>query len=290
MVRKHKETPVYVPPHRKHDNTRSRSRQSEELQGTSRIQLDLDVGCCESHNLDTCPFDTLPAEGSVQRFSVVLPRLWREDDAQELLEWFSNIETPEGMNPSLSLPSTLSKDERKVWHKLAERLRLRSESHGFGEERHITIYLCQRSNQQAPAPTLTREAKQVWAWCQEEGGRFWDFSQGEVEAMLASPSGLPGELRKLCADRQRADDLLRRLKCGDEEGAAAALSSARGDGEESLRRAVWCIRKGMAGVAGTLARMPGVLTQKDRNRLDPFDVAEDSAVAEILCEIRRTQQ
>lgn len=32
--------------------------------------------------------------------------------------------------------------------------------------------------------------------------------------------------------------------------------------------------------------MPGVLTQKDRNWLSPFDVAEDVRISELLCRIR----
>ena len=39
---------------------------------------------------------------------------------------------------------------------------------------------------QASARASHREVKQVWQWCQEEGGALWNVSQGELQTMLQS--------------------------------------------------------------------------------------------------------
>ncbi len=56
---------------------------------------------------------------------------------------------------------------------------------GTGDQRRLAL----RSKAvpaQASAGASHKEVKQVWQWCQEEGGALWNVSQGELQTMLQS--------------------------------------------------------------------------------------------------------
>ena len=42
---------------------------------------------------------------------------------------------------------------------------------------------------------------QVYDFCQLEGGRFWDYSKGELEEMVASGQPWPADLRDMVERR-----------------------------------------------------------------------------------------
>ena len=42
---------------------------------------------------------------------------------------------------------------------------------------------------------------QVYDFCQLEGGRFWDYSKGELEEMVASGQPWPEDLRDMVERR-----------------------------------------------------------------------------------------
>jgi hypothetical protein len=48
-------------------------------------------------------------------------------------------------------------------------------------------------------------AKQLWDWCQMEGGSLWNYSQGEIHEALAAVGGdveqLPAELAAVVGKR-----------------------------------------------------------------------------------------
>lgn len=69
------------------------------------------AGSSEGHSLD--PHDITPClQGATA--SITLPRLWSNDDATELLEWFAALYSREDAGASLSLPASFSKDDRKA--------------------------------------------------------------------------------------------------------------------------------------------------------------------------------
>mmetsp|Transcript_1524 Transcript_1524/g.4414 ORF Transcript_1524/g.4414 Transcript_1524/m.4414 type:complete len:123 (+) Transcript_1524:587-955(+) len=115
--------------------------------------------------------------------------------------------------------------------------------------------------------------------------------------MLGSDSGLSPGIQQLCRDREKVEELFLALKQGDEERSLQLLEGASAPGE--IGRLAWAkdgangaypvhfaVRKGMVHVAEFLAKMPGVLSQKDCDRLTACDVCEDMRVSELLCRIR----
>lgn len=52
-----------------------------------------------------------------------------------------------------------------------------------------------------PGKPFKPRYKQVWEWCQLEGGAFWNYSQGEVREMLSKHGVLPPELQRVVHKR-----------------------------------------------------------------------------------------
>jgi hypothetical protein len=77
-----------------------------------------------------------------------------------------------------------------------------------GDERFLSV-----ASQQLPEdgegasdkPALNRSqrhrAQQVYDFCQLEGGRFWDYSKGELEDLVASGQPWPEDLREMVERR-----------------------------------------------------------------------------------------
>ena len=64
------------------------------------------------------------------------------------------------------------------------------------------VHACISERSSAPKPSrdVQRRAKQVWGWCQQEGGVLWAVSQGEIAEMLMG-GGLSPEVQQLCDRR-----------------------------------------------------------------------------------------
>ena len=48
---------------------------------------------------------------------------------------------------------------------------------------------------------VSGRAKQIWKWCQYEGGDMWNISQGEVAAMLQENGQIPPDLQQMIIKR-----------------------------------------------------------------------------------------
>jgi len=272
------------------------------------VPPDVDI----SSTLYTCPFDVAETKRSaveVQNAIIQFPKLWAEGHAWELLEWFAQAfasassdatSNRRGQGAELCLPSSFTKDERKEWHHFADRYRLQTQSTGTGSSRHLSVLAHPPDSLPAgELPEVSKQAKQIWRWCQSEGGSFWRLSQGEIACMLSSPEGLPENLEELCAQRRKAQELIDALSRGDGETSLTLLRQAEQQGAECMKRLVWhkdvssgnfpihvAVRKGLVDVVQVLAGMPNVLTQKDRNWLTVFDICEDQRTSELLCRLR----
>ena len=55
---------------------------------------------------------------------------------------------------------------------------------GTGDQRRLTLHRKAVPAQATAGGASRREVKEIWQWCQEEGGALWDVSQGELQAML----------------------------------------------------------------------------------------------------------
>ena len=167
--------------------------------------------------IDSCPLDAescLETGGTSSAGCYTLFYPERQPDA--LLHWFAEtLDCP----ARLEFPAALSKHERARWHEAAQRCRLHTESVGIGAERYLTV-----SNrgpaaaaglaplddaaggQQQPrrGPRLTRKQEQraraVYDCLQMEG-QFWEYSRGEVEAMVASGAALPAAVQDVVERR-----------------------------------------------------------------------------------------
>lgn len=51
-----------------------------------------------------------------------------------------------------------------------------------------------------PSPPIAR-SRQVWEWCQVEGGRYWNYSQGEIREVLKEGADMPLDLQQLIQKR-----------------------------------------------------------------------------------------
>ena len=56
---------------------------------------------------------------------------------------------------------------------------------GTGNQRRLTLHR-KAVPAQASDGASRRGVKEIWQWCQEEGGALWNVSQGELQAMLQS--------------------------------------------------------------------------------------------------------
>eukprot|EP00879_Flechtneria_rotunda_P010147 GHRR01010605.1.p1 GENE.GHRR01010605.1~~GHRR01010605.1.p1 ORF type:complete len:359 (+),score=105.94 GHRR01010605.1:397-1473(+) len=192
---------------------------------------------------------------------------------EELLGWFLQAsgvkkepDFPHGDTRAvLSLPASLAKQERAMWHRLAEGMSLHSQSTGIGDKRFLQI----RPSMYTPSVATIHGAadstgsadiahvaaadsagtafvcrveagtegaqgghgaksrvKQVWEWCQAEGGAFWNYSQGEVAELLSRGGSMPQELTALLRKREASLQLVAALQAGDKGTALQLLASA----------------------------------------------------------------
>eukprot|EP00878_Enallax_costatus_P024783 GHUV01026469.1.p1 GENE.GHUV01026469.1~~GHUV01026469.1.p1 ORF type:complete len:251 (+),score=33.30 GHUV01026469.1:373-1125(+) len=58
-----------------------------------------------------------------------------------------------------------------------------------------------RSGSAKPNKPFKPRHKQVWDWCQLEGGAFWNYSQGEIRELLNSGGQMPPELQQIIQKR-----------------------------------------------------------------------------------------
>lgn len=106
---------------------------------------------------------------------------------------------------------SLSKQERARWHAEANRHRLHKQSLGVGDARHLRVGTAPLDAEAGGLPTqggkllLTaeqaRRADEIYTACQMEGGKHWERSRGEVEALVASGQPLPADLQELAERR-----------------------------------------------------------------------------------------
>jgi hypothetical protein len=166
-----------------------------------------------SIDISACPLDIEAQAGSEPAsWTVFFP----DRQPQELLGWFA--EAFGGGAGRLEFPPSLSKRQRAWWHGLADRSRgLHAVSVGVGDERHLTITAPPpggsggdaaadpAAGAGGQATSLTREqrqrAGQIYDCCQMEGGKFWERSRGEIEALVASHQPLPADLAELVQKR-----------------------------------------------------------------------------------------
>eukprot|EP00873_Tetraselmis_striata_P033537 jgi/Tetstr1/453801/TSEL_040753.t2 len=334
----------YVPPHRRGQDGAGRDdggsgacapgqkaaagaegvpRSLDDIAGGSRVEVALRLplgvdGTEASALLDSCPYDSIGGRGGGDG-ALQFPRLWTEEHAQELLQWFSEAFAPgrggsgrrwgdtggrgSAGGAELRLPASFTKEERKEWHRLAQHCGLHTQSRGVGPGRYLSVCAARPGPDGAPPPgqpdAASKAAKKVWRWCQAEGGKHWQLSQGEIADMLASPEGLPADLKALCARKEAAQSFGDALRRGDAEEGLRLLRAAQGQGAEAVNSLVWhrdessgsyplhvAVRKGLVRVVEALATLPNVLTQKDRDWQTAFDVCEDAATGELLCRLR----
>ncbi|KAL4458557.1 hypothetical protein ABPG75_013422 [Micractinium tetrahymenae] len=220
----------------------------------------------------------------------------------ELLRWLGDT-FPDGA-ARLEFPASLSKAERARWHQSAERLRLHGQSVGVGDDRFLTIGTAppdsgsggEPAGSRGGRPQLSREqrdrARFIWNVCQMEGGKHWERSQGEVEAMVASGQPLPADLQELVDRRLRGEEVHRLLKSGRPSEALSLLSEEpklawvmdTETGGYPVHQAAW---KGYESVVLFLASLPGVLEQRDGRRETALALARrrrHSTIEELLLE------
>ncbi|BDA41498.1 hypothetical protein COCOBI_02-2790 [Coccomyxa sp. Obi] len=249
-----------------------------------------------------CPFDIVKRSGTHQVWDISLP--WPEvpESASELLEWFialvedcsrNGTEVDDDSHPGLALelPTQLSKTQRAHWHKLVDTfegpVKLSAVSEGVGEGRFLRISC--KAPKAAPK-ILSERTRNIWNWCQDEGGSCWGISQGEIEDMLASGKPLPDTIQKVVDDRQRADQLLASIKKKDEAAAVSIIDLTRKtawmrDKESGNYPIHEAIHQDLALVVGRLAVLPGTLQQRDAKYRTPLALANQlrrHSLAEIL--------
>ncbi|KAG2424833.1 hypothetical protein HXX76_014254 [Chlamydomonas incerta] len=137
-------------------------------------------------------------------------------------------------------PPALSKDTRKLLHVLAQGMGMPTFSKGLGDERRLAVHgvafrntpemeaelAAVAARKKAPA-ALRERAKQIWRWCQADGGALTDLSLGEIEeALLTAPdeSLLPPHVKDMLERRSHGGRLLAAIKAGDSATALQVLA------------------------------------------------------------------
>ena len=69
---------------------------------------------------------------------------------------------------------------------------------GFGDNRRLHI-MCKADEH--TSQSVSSRAKQIWKWCQAEGGDMWNISQGEVAATLQENGQIPPDLQQMIIKR-----------------------------------------------------------------------------------------
>ncbi|DBA85879.1 TPA: hypothetical protein ACH3X1_005428 [Trebouxia sp. C0004] len=185
---------AYTPPHA--SNRGQASRQARTLGDLEYSDLYWQV---ELHSANKTPsYDRCPAQRSTDldvnkapNTTVLLFSASNDEDAEDLLDWFreeactsdDTLKSDSNSGPCLKLPIHISKVQRARWHRLAEHRGLTSQSQGVGANRRLHI-MCPTSKQSSLG--LSKRARQIWEWCQTEGGCMWGISQGRRGSTLAS--------------------------------------------------------------------------------------------------------
>ncbi|GFR53054.1 hypothetical protein Agub_g15756 [Astrephomene gubernaculifera] len=249
--------PAYVPPALRGVVGQQADGQSRLSERIWRVKLEYSTGGpfdaveCPETLLDAADADQTP-EFTVRQFE--LPSEASTGELRQLLEWFKKASSatseqfPHG-DPRCQLlfPSSLSKDARKLLHQMAQGMQLPTFSKGLGDERRLAVHGCgfrdtpemeaevAAATARRRAPMAVRErAKQIWKWCQADGGALWSLSQGELEeALMAAPgeAALPPAVKDLLERREHGAALIAAIRNGDSATALALL--------EAHPRAAW---------------------------------------------------
>ncbi|EFN54330.1 hypothetical protein CHLNCDRAFT_135566 [Chlorella variabilis] len=299
----------YIPPSRRREGGAADAADTEprglEGAGPELSQVRLVVlrqGTTAALDTSSCPLDIEAQEGDP-------PAAWiiyvPEREPERLLRWFASVLG--GGAARLEFPASLSKRERAWWHGIANRHRLHTESVGVGDGRYLTVSTAApgggEEGGEAPeggaargAARLTREQQQranaIYDACQMEGGKYWERSRGEVEALVASGQPLPADLEALADKRLRGQRVNELLRGGSPTEALELLSvdpklawvKDSQTGGYPVHIAAW---KGYESVALFLASLPGVLEQRDGRRETALAVARrrrHAAIEELLLE------
>ncbi|PRW59890.1 DNA-binding SMUBP-2 [Chlorella sorokiniana] len=271
----------YVPPSRRGQTAGEAAAEQRGLEGASHSHEPSQVRLVllrEDVEIDpaACPLDCERQEGSTDAYTVFYPdRL-----PSELLRWFA--EACASGAGRLEFPATLSKQERARWHGLADRARLHTQSVGVGEGRYLTIGTAPlegggEGGGGAAAGRLRLTSKQVvlarfiYDAAQMEGGKHWERSRGEIEALVASGQPLPADLQAIVDKRERGERVNALLKAGQPSQALELLADDpklawvkdAESGGYPLHIAAW---HGYESVALFLASLPGCLEQRDGRR------------------------
>ncbi|KAG2429725.1 hypothetical protein HYH02_013982 [Chlamydomonas schloesseri] len=242
-----------------------------------------------------------------------------------VLEWFSKAtaaasdQFPSGdARCQMVFPPALSKDTRKMLHVLAQGMGMPTFSKGLGDERRLAVHgvafrdtpemeaelAAVAARKKAPA-ALRERAKQIWRWCQADGGALSDLSLGEIEeALLSAPdeSLLPPHVKDMLERRSHGGRLLAAIKAGDSATALAVLAehpraafirddpppgAAHGSEQDTGYYPVHLAALGGLGdvLRALAAQGSQALEVRDRNYATPLKVAKkagNTAAVELL--------
>lgn len=166
-------------------------------------------------------------------------------------------EFPESSAAVLLCSPSLSKQQRAALHHQAQDNRLKTQSHGIGNRRFLTISTSSDRVHTDVGPNLgpqmEKEAMELWKWAQQDpSGRCGGHSLGEVRALLAHTGGggglAPGHpLAALREHMLRMNLFHKSCKEGDINTVQALLEQDRGlafarhpaTGELPLVAVVW---------------------------------------------------
>lgn len=294
----------YVPPHIRHKKEEESSCRSVEAIRDNYWQITLVVSPDTCFNINTCPDEVEAITSMVEEaegmkvYRVKSPSGASQDQIEELLAWFQEeCTSTSARHPSgderavLKLPKCLSKAERAEWHHACEQFaQLNTVSHGVGCDRHLVISRKVttsgsegRGGQRETRPTKSRvshEARKIWSWCQEEGGAFWNYSQNEVQTSMMAEGGPPPELAELIQKRETAEKLHTAIAAGDEAAALTLLDAHPQCAwvRETKTRSFpihGAVLNHLSSLVAALGRLPGVVEQRDGDRLTPLQLAKE---------------
>ncbi|GAB4821876.1 hypothetical protein N2152v2_008922 [Parachlorella kessleri] len=246
--------------------------------------------------LSECPVDADELEGLPEGCKA-LTLYYPEKAPEELLVWFKTACGE--CNARLEFPTELSKLERARWHSLAHRKGLHTESRGVGDDRFLSVLTQPPAAEDGSGSggegagsdggfaggssrVLNRHqrhrAQQVYDFCQLEGGRFWDYSKGELEEMVASGQPWPEDLRDMVERRERGAKVSQLLRQGQPAEALQMLFDSpklawqkdEYSGGYPIHIATF---KGYNTVVQFLASLPNVIEQRDGQRETPLAIA-----------------
>ncbi|DBA69796.1 TPA: hypothetical protein ACH3X2_012518 [Trebouxia sp. C0005] len=284
---------VYKPPHA--SNRDQPSRQARTLGDLEYSNIYWKV---ELHSANkTLSYDRCPAQRSTDldvneapgTTVLLFSGATNDENAEDLLDWFraeactSNdlLKIDSNSGPCMKLPTHISKEQRAHWHRLAEHRGLTSQSQGVGANRRLHI-MCPTAKESSLG--LSKRARQIWDWCQAEGGCMWGISQGEVAAMLQDGGQIPPDVQQLIDRREKGQHLGQLLQDRRADAALELLSAqpalvwVRDDksGGYPLHIAVW---HNLASVVTHILSTPNVTEQRDGRRDTPLMLARKRGLA-----------